>query len=169
MSWLRPSVRVKVRAVMNIVDLLKKEFIIEDLKSRTKKEVLLELSEVFLKKNKDIDCNSMVEVLLERERLGSTGIGEGVAIPHGKLSGLENLIVSFGRSKDGIDFDSLDGKPVHIFFLLMAPDSSAGQHLKALAKISRMLKGEAFRKDLMRVETSEEIYDLIAEKDKIYF
>jgi len=125
---------------MDITDLIKKEFIIEELKSKTKKEVLLELSEVFLQGDFTVNCDAMVEVLLDREKLGSTGIGDGIAIPHGKLPGLENLIVSFGRTVEGIDFDSLDGKPVHIFFLLMAPENSAGQHLKALAKISRMLK-----------------------------
>ncbi|MCD6152470.1 MAG: PTS sugar transporter subunit IIA [Syntrophobacterales bacterium] len=151
---------------MNITDMLKKEFIIEELKSKTKREVLFELSEVFLQGNFNIDTDSMVKVLLEREKLGSTGIGDGIAIPHGKLPGLENLIVSFGRSKEGIEFDSLDGKPVHIFFLLMAPENSAGQHLKALAKISRMLKEETFRNDLMKMQTSDEIYSLIDQKNR---
>jgi len=151
---------------VNITDMLKKEFIIEELKSKTKREVLFELSEVFLQGNFNIDTDSMVKVLLEREKLGSTGIGDGIAIPHGKLPGLENLIVSFGRSKEGIEFDSLDGKPVHIFFLLMAPENSAGQHLKALAKISRMLKEETFRNDLMKMQTSDEIYSLIDQKNR---
>lgn len=153
---------------MNITDLLKKEFIIEELKSKTKKEALLELSEVFLRGDVTVDSDAMVEVLLDREKLGSTGIGDGIAIPHGKLPGLENLVVSFGRTIEGIDFDSLDGKPVHIFFLLMAPENSAGQHLKALAKISRMLKEDVFRKELMEAKTSDEIYSLIDKKDKAY-
>jgi len=153
---------------MNITDLIKKGFIIEELKSKTKKEVLLELSEVFLRGDVKVDCDAMVEVLLDREKLGSTGIGDGIAIPHGKLPGLENLVVSFGRTIEGIDFDSLDGKPVHIFFLLMAPENSAGQHLKALAKISRMLKEKVFRKELMEAKTSDEIYNLIDKKDKAY-
>lgn len=153
---------------MNITDLLQKEFVVRELKSKTKKEVLFELSEVFLRGDLIVDCDAMVEVLLEREKLGSTGIGDGIAIPHGKLPGLENLIVSFGRSKDGIDFDSLDGKPVHLFFLLMAPENTAGQHLKALAKISRMLKEESFRKDLMEGETSDDIFLIIDKKDKEY-
>ena len=151
---------------MNITDMLKKEFIIEELKSKTKREVLFELSEVFSQGNCNVDSDSMVKVLLEREKLGSTGIGDGIAIPHGKLPGLENLVVSFGRSKKGIEFDSLDGKPVHIFFLLMAPENSAGQHLKALAKISRMLKEETFRNDLMKMQTSDEIYSLIDQKNR---
>jgi len=151
---------------MNIADMFKKEFIIEELKSRTRREVLTELSEMFSHANIRVDYDNMVEVLLEREKLGSTGIGGGIAIPHGKLAGLENLIVSFGRSKDGIDFDSMDGKPVHIFFLLMAPENSAGQHLKALARISRMLKDDSFKTDLIKATSVESLYRIIIEKDK---
>ncbi|MEA1971243.1 MAG: PTS sugar transporter subunit IIA [Thermodesulfobacteriota bacterium] len=153
---------------MNIQDMLKKEFIIENLKSRTKKEVLVELSDVFSHGNTDIDRNAVIEVLMEREKLGSTGIGDGIAIPHGKLAGLEKLIISFGKSAMGVDFDSLDGKPVHIFFLLLAPENSAGQHLKALARISRMLKDVSFRESLLKAETSEDAYNLIVEKDGAY-
>lgn len=151
---------------MNITDILKKEFVIENLESRTKREVLTELSGIFFRGNIKVDYDTMVEVLLEREKLGSTGIGGGIAIPHGKLAGLENLIVSFGRSNDGIDFDSMDGKPVHIFFLLMAPENSAGQHLKVLAKISRMLKDNSFKTDIMKAASVEDLYRTITEKDK---
>ncbi len=151
---------------MNIQDMLKKEFIIEDLKSKTKQEVLVELADVFLGDDTDIDKSTVIEVLLEREKLGSTGIGDGIAIPHGKLAGLEDLVVSFGRSHRGVDFDSLDGRPVHIFFLLMAPENSAGQHLKALARISRMLKDVSFRESLVKAESAENIYNLIVEKDR---
>lgn len=153
---------------MNIQDMLKKEFIIENLKSRTKKEVLVELSDVFSHGDTGIDRDTLIEVLLEREKLGSTGIGDGIAIPHGKLAGLEKLIVSFGKSATGVDFDSLDGRPVYIFFLLLAPENSAGQHLKALAMISRMLKDVSFREALLKAETSEDAYNLIIEKDETY-
>ncbi len=153
---------------MNIQDMLKKEFIIGDLKSRTKREALVELADVFLRDDTNIDRGAVIDVLLEREKLGSTGIGDGIAIPHGKLAGLKKLVVSFGRSVTGVDFDSLDGKPVHIFFLLLAPENSAGQHLKALARISRMLKDVSFRKALISAESSENIYDLIVEKDGTY-
>ncbi len=154
--------------MMNIEDMLEKEFIIENLKSRTKKEVLIELSDVFMNSVTAVKRDSLIEVLLEREKLGSTGIGEGIAIPHGKLAGLEKLIISFGRSVTGVDFDSLDGKPVYIFFLILAPENSAGQHLKALAKISRMLKEVSFRESLMNIKTSEDAYNLIIEKSKTY-
>ncbi len=153
---------------MQITDMFKKEYIIEDLKAKTKRAVLAELSDIFTRFHSGIQNEAMVEVLLDREKLGSTGIGDGIAIPHGKLKGLDSLVISFGRSREGIDFDSIDGKPVHIFFLLMAPESSTGQHLKALAKISRMLKDPEFRNGLMSAKNAEELYRKIADKDESY-
>lgn len=153
---------------MQITDMFKKEYIIEALKAKSKRAVLAELSEIFTRDHASIQSEAMIEVLLEREKLGSTGIGDGIAIPHGKLKGLDSLVISFGRSREGIDFDSIDGRPAHIFFLLMAPESSTGQHLKALAKISRMLKDPEFRSDLMSAMNAEEIYRKIADKDDSY-
>ena len=150
---------------MKITDIFKKEFIIEDLKSKNKRDVLAELSGVLLNNNLNFDHDAIVNVLLEREKLGSTGIGDGFAIPHGKHSDLDRLIVSFGRSKEGIDFDAMDGKPVHLFFLLMAPESVTGQHLKVLAKISRMLKEVKFRVNLKDAKTRDELYQIIVERD----
>lgn len=125
----------------------------------------MELSAIFLQSSVKFDHESVVNVLLEREKLGSTGIGDGIAIPHGKHSGLDDLMISFGRSPEGIDFDAMDGKPVHIFFLLMAPEKSTGQHLKVLAKISRMLKDGKFREDLMMAMTKDDLYRIIAQRD----
>ena len=153
---------------MQITDMFKKEYIIEALKAKSKRAVLAELSEIFTRDQVGVQCEAMIDVLLEREKLGSTGIGDGIAIPHGKLKGLESLVISFGRSREGIDFESIDGRPVHIFFLLMAPESSTGQHLKALAKISRMLKDPEFRSALMSAKDAEEIYGKIADKDESY-
>ena len=153
---------------MQITDMFRKQYIIEDLKAKSKRAVLAELSEIFTRDHSGIQGEAMVDVLLDREKLGSTGIGDGIAIPHGKLKGLDSLVISFGRSREGIDFDAIDGKPVHLFFLLMAPESSTGQHLKALAKISRMLKDQEFRSDLMSARSAEEIYRKIAEKDESY-
>lgn len=153
---------------MQITDMFEKDYIIEELKATSKRAVLAELSEIFIRDQKGLAPGAMVEVLLEREKLGSTGIGDGIAIPHGKLKGLDRLVISFGRSRQGIDFDAIDGKPVHIFFLLMAPESSTGQHLKALAKISRMLKDPDFRNGLLEAKSAEEIYRKIAEKDESY-
>lgn len=153
---------------MHIAEIFRKEYIIEDLKAKNKRGVLTELSGIFSLGTAKVDPKIMVDVLMEREKLGSTGIGDGIAIPHGKLKGLDTLLLSFGRSREGIDFESIDGKPVHLFFLLMAPESSTGQHLKALAKISRMLKDEHFRSELMSAPSAEDLFKAIAEKDETY-
>jgi PTS system nitrogen regulatory IIA component len=150
---------------MKVSDIFRKEHIVEGLKSKTKRDVLAELSGVFLRGDVKYSHEDMVNTLLEREKLGSTGIGDGVAIPHGKLANLEELIVSFGRSKEGVEFDAMDGKPAHIFFLLMAPEDTTGKHLKALAKISKMLKDNTFRKKLLEAKSKDELYMIITEKD----
>ncbi|MCG6919247.1 MAG: PTS sugar transporter subunit IIA [Deltaproteobacteria bacterium] len=151
---------------MKILDILNKDCIIPELRSRTKKEVLEELTEALSKCKANLNKEALVEVLLERERLGSTGIGDGIAIPHGKIQDLDELILSFGRSTQGIEFDSMDGRPTHLFFLLIAPENSAGIHLRALAKISRLLKSAHFRQRLLEAETTEELFRVIEEEDK---
>ena len=153
---------------MKITEILKKGFILEELKAKSKREVLVELAGAFAKGKLEFDSDAMLHVLLEREKLGSTGIGDGIAIPHGKLAGLEEMIAAFGRSREGVDFEAMDGKPVHLFFLLMAPENSVGQHLKALAKISRMIKDEAFRKKLLAAKECDELFQVLAEKDDEY-
>jgi PTS system nitrogen regulatory IIA component len=150
---------------MKISEMLRKEFVIADLKAGNKREALAELAGVFAKCEMNCDPEAMLHALLERENLGSTGIGDGIAIPHGKLAGMEEMTIAFGRSRKGIDFDAMDGKPVHIFFLLMAPENSAGHHLKALAKISRMLKDGIFRRGLLKAESHDDLVRIIAEKD----
>jgi len=150
---------------MKIMEILKNEFILEELKAKSKREVLVELASVFAKGKIKCDPEAMLHVLLEREKLGSTGIGEGIAIPHGKLAGLEEMLIAFGRSREGVDFEAMDGKPAHLFFLLMAPEKSAGQHLKALAKISRMLKDAAFRKNLLAAKVHDDLFQALVEKD----
>jgi len=153
---------------MKIMDILKKEFILEELKAKSKREVLVELATVFAMGKIKFDPETMLRVLMEREKLGSTGIGDGIAIPHGKLAGLEEMVIAFGRSREGVDFEAMDGKPAHLFFLLMAPENSAGQHLKALAKISRMLKDATFRKYLLAAKTHDNLYQALVEKDDEY-
>ena len=151
---------------MKILDILDKECIIPELRSRTKKEVLEELTGALLNCKANLDKEALVEVLLERERLGSTGIGDGIAIPHGKVQDLDELVLSFGRSTKGIEFDSMDGRPTHLFFLLIAPENSAGIHLRALAKISRLLKSSHFRQRLLEAGNEEELFEVIKEEDK---
>ena len=152
---------------MKIIDMLKTDYILEELKSGNKRDVLKELVGSFMKIHQKLDSEATLNVLFEREKLGSTGIGEGIAIPHGKITGLDQLILSFGRSAVGIDFDAMDGKPVHLFFLLIAPENSAGQHLKTLAKISKMLKDGVFRTKLMASKSKDELYKIIANQDDL--
>jgi PTS system nitrogen regulatory IIA component len=150
---------------MKILDILSKESIISDLRGRTKREVLEELTDALLKQKPQLNRARVVEVLLERERLGSTGIGDGIAIPHGKVKDLDQLALSFGRSTAGVDFESMDGKPAHFFFLLVAPENCAGIHLRALAKIARLLKNSSVRKRLGVVQTQDEIYTILQEDE----
>ena len=151
--------------VMRLSEILAVDNIIPELTAKDKKSVLGELSEVIARYDVNIDKDMLLKVLIEREHLGSTGIGDGVAIPHGKLSSVKQPIVSFGRSKKGLDFDSMDGQPAFLFFLLLAPENSSGVHLQVLTKIARILKSSTFRKALMQVESREEIYQTIIQTD----
>ncbi|HNQ18007.1 MAG TPA: PTS sugar transporter subunit IIA [Smithellaceae bacterium] len=151
---------------MRLDQILNSGFINESLQAKNKTEVLQELVQTIIDGGLKLDSSVAMEVLQQREKLGSTGIGDGVAIPHGKIPVLEDLVVAFGRSKEGISFDAIDGKPVHLFFLLLAPENSAGQHLKALAKISKMLKVVDFRKKLMDAKSSEDLYKIIISQDQ---
>jgi len=152
---------------MKILEILDRRLIIPELISTTKEGVLREMVRV-LARNETVDEGRMLEILMERESLGSTGIGDGVAIPHGKSKDVKKLLASFGRSLPGLDFQSMDGKPTHLFFLLVAPENSAGIHLKALARISRLMKEVAFRKRLLEAGTADDIYSLFAEGDERY-
>ncbi len=109
----------------------------------------------------------MIQTLMEREELGSTGIGQGIAIPHGKSDTVSDLAAAFGVSADGVSFDSLDGEPVNIFFLLVAPEGAAGAHLKALARISSLLKDKYFRKSLLSAQSPGEVIKIIQEEEKL--
>ena len=150
---------------MKILEVLQKEAILEDLVSTDKKGILKELVAP-VAKVANVSEEGLVEVLLERERLGSTGIGGGVGIPHGKLKNLENIVLGFGISRNGVDFESMDSKPTRIFFLLVTPENSTGLHLKMLARISRLLKDESFKERLINASSQEEIYSIIQEEDE---
>jgi PTS system nitrogen regulatory IIA component len=151
---------------MKLSEILEEENIIPDLKARDKKRAIEELAEALVVRNPSMDKDSLVRVLLERERLGSTGIGDGVAIPHGKFHGISEPVISFGRSLKGLDFESMDGEPVHLLFLLVAPENSASIHLKALARIAKILKNGFFRKTLMEVSGRKELYQTIVQDDE---
>jgi nitrogen PTS system EIIA component len=150
---------------MKILDALPKEAILVDLKAIDKKSVLEELVTP-IAKIAGINREELVKVLMERERLGSTGIGEGIGIPHGKIRGLDSLILGFGRSQKGVNFDSMDGLPAHIFFLLITPENSTGLHLKLLARISRILKNDPFKEKLLHATNRDEIYAIIKEEEE---
>jgi PTS system nitrogen regulatory IIA component len=153
---------------MKITDILDKESVIAELSARDKKSVLEELVSIMVEHGRLRDKEKTVEVLLERERLGSTGIGDGIAIPHGKLKEIQSIICSFGRTRAGVDFQSIDEKPTYLFFLLLAPEDSASEHLQALARLSRLLKDDRMRKRLLEADSKEDIYRIITEEDAHY-
>ena len=151
---------------MKIVDFLPEELVFPSLQAASKDGVLEELARGLARMHPEIEPSRLVDVLLEREKLGSTAIGDGIAIPHGKLPGLNSVLGAFGRHAAGLDFQSLDGAPTKLFFLLVAPEDSAGMHLKALARVSRLLKDAAFRARLVGADTREALYQLIREEDE---
>ena len=150
---------------MTITDVLSADRIIPDLRATTKEGVLEELAGLLAGAPTGTDVARLTAVLRERERLNSTAIGEGIAIPHGRLSGLRNVVAGFARSSKGVDFDSVDKEPTHLFFVLVAPDDAAAMHLKALARISRLLKDKDFRARLLALDSGEALYKAIVEED----
>jgi len=150
------------------MEFLSKKAIITDIKSTKKEDVIRELVDTLINAG-DIEKrhrNKLIEALMARESLGSTAIGQGIAIPHAKSDCVEKLVAAFGLSKKGVDFDSLDGEPAHIFFLLVAPQDSAGPHLKALARISRLLKDKYFRDNLRASEDDKAVVKFITQEDE---
>lgn len=150
---------------MRISEVLSKQSIIATLKASDKKGAIDELAEAASKVAK-ASTKQIATVLMEREQLGSTGIGGGIAIPHGKLANVNSIVIGFGLSKKGVDYDSLDNKPVHIFFVLLTPENSTGGHLKVLAQISKLLKMDSFKQDLLNAASVDEIYEIIKEQDE---
>ena len=153
---------------MKIMDYLNEEWVIPDLKGTDKPSILKELSSVLVKACQVSSVEELFQVLLDREKLGSTGIGEGIAIPHGRLKKLKRFYISFGRSLKGVDFDSIDRKPSQIFFLVMAPENSAVDNLKLLSRIVTLLKEPSFKKRLMEAPSPKELFQIISEEDEKY-
>ena len=153
---------------MQVMDFLSKKAIVTDIKSTKKEEVIRELLDALINAG-DIEKrsrNKLIEALMSRESLGSTAIGQGIAIPHAKSDSVSKLVAAFGLSRKGVDFDSLDGEPAYIFFLLVAPQDSAGPHLKALARISRLLKDKYFRDNLRACTDDKSIIKIISQEDE---
>jgi PTS system nitrogen regulatory IIA component len=150
---------------MTISDILQEDHIIPDLKASDKEGALREVSLYLEHKGIIPDHSKLLQALLEREKLGSTGIGDNMAIPHAKLEGIEQITTVFARSLNGVEFQSLDRKPVHFVFLLLAPPASTGMHLKALAKIARLFKNPSLRENILEAEDASTIHTLLLEED----
>src|SRR5437868_11594521 len=153
---------------MRIAEFLREDLVFPDLAATDKAGVLGELSAGLARGFPGLTAARLTETLQEREKLGSTGIGEGVAIPHGKLPGISGLIAAFARSRRGVDFASIDGKPTYLFFVLFAPENSAGLHLKALARISRLFKQPQFRQSILSADGAGAIFRTISDEDAKY-
>ena len=151
---------------MKITDFLTAQGVIPELAAREKGAVLREMAQGLAAQRDSLNADEVLQVLWERERISTTAIGEGVAIPHGKLAGIERVLGVFARSPDGVDFAAMDGGSTHLFFVLLAPENAAADHLKALARISRLLKDAAFRSRLMEGQTREELFQIIAAEDQ---
>ncbi len=150
---------------MKIAEVLTPGRVLPNLVGQDKQQILNELASCLTTDQREINLSNLKAVLAERERLGSTAIGDGIAIPHGKIPGVKQIVGVFGRCPKGVDFDSLDGNPTHLFFLLVAPENSASLHLKALAKVSRLFRDNSFREQLMGANEASELYRLILAED----
>ncbi len=150
---------------MKLLDLLPKEHIVLDIKSRDKKSAIKEMINVVANSGKIKNPDSVFQAVYAREKIGSTGIGQNVAIPHGKTSELKEIIGALGISQKGIEFQSLDGEAVNIIFLLLGPDDISGDHLKALARVARLFKDKFFREALKQSDSPEKIVEIIKKED----
>ena len=153
---------------MRVIDFLAPDCIIATLQAKNKPAVLTELSGHLAKVVPGVEAEALRRVLEEREQLASTAIGDGIAIPHGKLDSVGRLVGALGRAVDGIEFESIDGKPTNLVFMLVAPASSTGVHLKALARLSRLFRDGDFRKRLLDAPSAELMYQVIVEEDSKY-
>jgi PTS system nitrogen regulatory IIA component len=151
---------------VKITDFLTAEGVIADLAAKDKQAVLDELAEKFATAHRLSSRQRVLEVLREREKISTTAIGEGVAIPHGKIAEVERVRAVFARSTAGVDFASLDGAPTYLFFALIGPEDGAADHLKAMARISRLLKDAAFRERLLKGKSDRELFEIIAAEDE---
>ncbi len=150
---------------MKITDFLTPEMVLPDLRGQNKTDLLREMAQCLCAQHPEIKTEELTAVLSERERLGSTAIGDGIAIPHGKLANVTRILGTFARHRSGVDFESLDGNPSHLFFMLVAPEDSTSLHLKALARVSRLFRDQSFREKLMGASDTAALFQLIREED----
>ena len=154
---------------MRLGEILKESTVICDIEGGSKKEIVTSLASQLRTAGLVHDIDPVVKIVMERESLGSTGIGDGVAIPHGKLSGSGQVMCVFARSRKGVDFEAADGEKVHIFFLVLAPEDAASLHLMALSRISRVLRDPSFRKRLLELpDDARSLYRAVVEEDEKY-
>ncbi len=155
--------------MMKLVELLKNEFLISDLKGQNKEDVINELIDLFKDDVRINDIEKVRSAVLEREKIMSTGVGKGFAIPHGKTNAVNEIIAAFGKTKRDIDYDALDGQPVHLVFLLVGKDNLVSTHIKLLSRISRMMNKDEFRQKLIDANNNEEIYEIFKQEEENYF
>ncbi len=154
---------------MKVLDLLNANYIIPEIKANSKEDVINELINLFKDDQRVIDLEKVREAVLEREKIMSTGVGKGFAIPHGKTNAVNDILAAFGKSSQPIEYDSLDGHPVYLVFLLVGKDNLVSKHIKLLSRISRMMNKDEFRDKLMKAKTSEEILDIFSKEEENYF
>ena len=151
---------------MKVSELLKSEFIISDLKGESKEEIINELIDLFKNDPRVEDIEKVRSAVLDREKVMSTGVGKGFAIPHGKTNAVKEIVGAFGRIKDGIDYDALDGNPVNLVFLLVGKDNLISTHIKLLSRISRLMNKDDFRHRLKEANSADEIVKLFSEEEE---
>ena len=152
--------------LMTLLEILSPEAIVVDLQGETKEEIIAELSKLVAKNCQIENSDDIFQAVIEREKIMSTGIGDGIAIPHGKSDSVDKLVAALGTKRRGVDFEALDGEPAYVFFLLVSPTNISGPHIKALARISRYLKNEEFKKRLIAAHTSDDIISIIRTEEK---
>ncbi len=150
---------------MKLTDIIIRDACVVDMQAKTKKEALRELADALSAAVDGLDGSELLDMLLEREKLGTTAMGDGIAIPHARVESLDRLLASFGRSRNGVDFDSVDGKRTHLFFLLVAPGTEGSTHLLTLARLSRFLTQPEFRAKLLEVEAIEDLFRAVEEEE----
>ena len=151
---------------MTLLDILSADSTLVDLKGETKEDIIAELVDTLAVGDAISDRDKVLQAVLEREKIMSTGIGDGIAIPHGKSDAVEKLVAALGTQRRGVDFEALDGEPAYVFFLLVSPANVSGPHIKALARISRLLKNDDFKKTLIAAETAAEIIEIIETEER---
>ncbi|MEO8398717.1 MAG: PTS sugar transporter subunit IIA [Ignavibacteriaceae bacterium] len=154
---------------MKLVGLLNNNFIISDLKGERKEDVINELIDLFKDDKRVNDLGKVKTAVLEREKIMSTGVGKNFAIPHGKTNAVNDILAAFGKTKRAIDYNALDGQPVHLVFLLVGKDNLVSTHIKLLSRISRMMNKDEFRQKLIDANTNEEIYEIFKQEEENYF